>query len=372
MLASNIFSSDKDNVTDRLSTMLKQGGIDWAVFFCEGIKQRYIPAVYYNLSQLGLLKYIDDASIVKRLETSFNCSKERSSKYIEEMNILFNSINCNNIKAVFLKGEVLSLKYYPHPATRPFDDCDLLLNTVDIRSLEKILLENGYTQGYGENGEITLPSRKEIFFARMYMKHIIAYVKYKDNMLYVIEPHYNLLWRNKDGKPAFSWNMNGVIERACEVELEGIRGWKMKNEDFLTFLCIDIYEDANRIEKIAQGTDLELIKFLDTYSIIHNGVDWRVFVEDIIKLKMESPAYFTLSGLNELYNIVPSWVLERIKPESTAYIDEFGFPEELKGEQKCIYKRSFFERFFDYDYRQEELNRQLELCRNTTFQNLKN
>ncbi len=370
ILACDIFSDDKKKDTEVLRAMLENDSIDWSTFFAEGIRQRYLPAVYYRLSQLGLLGYIAETDIVKKMENEYTYAKAHNDNYIEEIRLLLKSINSKKLKAVLLKGEVLSCKYYPAPETRPFGDCDLLLDKSEIREIENILLENGYTQGYGADGKITKPSRREIFFARLYMKHIIAYVKYQGDMLFVIEPHYNLLWRNKDGDPAFDLSMNSIIDRACEIDFEGSKSWRMQNEDFLIFLCIDIYEDANRIEKIVQGTDLELIKFLDAYSVVRDGIDWNIFIERITEVKMNAPVYFTLDCLNKLYNIVPHWVLTSIKPNSTAYVDEFGFPEEIIGENRCTYKRGFMDRLFDHEYRLDELKLQKELCKNTTFQNL--
>lgn len=377
LAACDVFAIQRDSERlDYVKEVVQKGihsnYVDWNCFFECGELHRYLPAAYYNINNnLHLFDEISDETVKDRLHASYVRSLTNNDKYYSEIESLFHDFEEKNIKALLIKGELLALNYYPDRGIRSFDDCDLLMNKQDIKEAEEILRQHGYIQGYGEDGIIKKPSLKEIKFARFFMKHIIAYVKYNEEKLYVIEPHYLLWWHKPSGAPAFELSMQTLIERAQKVDLFHESAWKMNNEDLLIYLAIDLYEDAYRIEKIMQEKDLQLLKFLDVYSAIMNGVDWNQVISIVHQFNMNTSVWFTLNGLNQLYKVVPQWVLDEIKPENIECMQQFGFPEELVNSEHGRYERTLYERLFDIKYRKRELSEQESKFKETSFQCLK-
>lgn len=367
---SDVFSK-KDLDFNIIKDIIQNDDVNWSWILNKAKTHRTLPAIAYKVFSMELDNYIKDKDIILKLKNSLNQTQIRNERYTNEISNLCLNLNKVNIDYLLIKGEVLSLNFYPFKGIREFGDCDMLLINNNIGRCEKVLIENGYIQGYGEDGNIINPTKKEVLFSKLFMKHIIAYVKYDENLLYVIEPHYNIFWRVKGGNPAFSLSMNELIENSNSIYFNGVKTKTMNNEDFLMYLCIDIYEDANRIEKIMQSKDLELIKFLDIYSIIHDGINWDKFIKNINAWEMQKPVYYTLYFLNLLYQIVPNHVIESFKVNDISYLNEFGFDEELIGLKRGIYKRPFTNRLFDEKYRISEIHNQKEYFKPTTFQNLK-
>lgn len=368
--ASNLFAPAENAVIDALRRLVLRNDIHWGFMLEEGMRHRVLPAIYYTLKRYELLSRVPEEAASK-LKEAFDSADAANQRYMGEISAFYKELHRQGIRAVLLKGEILSFSYFPHIAARPFGDCDFLVREKDLGAVEGILGAQGYIQGYGENGGIQPPSKREVFFSRLYMKHVIAYVKYEEQFLYVMEPHHQLFWRDANGKPVFSIPMEDFIQRSVSVKYGDAQAWRLEGEDFLLYMCIDVYEDAHRIEKIRQGTDVELIKFLDLASIIHQGIRWEVFMQRVEEAGASQAAYDSLYGLNELYPLVPEYVLDSLKPLSTRFLNEFGFPEELLGDQPCHYRRSFLDRFFDLSYRLSELEEQTHLCRPTTFQSLR-
>lgn len=367
--ASNVFSTYE--VLSNLANWVQEETLDWHTVLEEGRRHRILPAIYYNLSRLDLFKVPSFRTHALALKVAYSDTFTINSQYIRELSRILGCLAAKKLKVVLINGEILAYHFYPSLGTRPFSDCDLLVNPNTLSKVNQVLIEEGYIQGYGEKGEIFAPSRQEILFARLYMKHVIAFVRYEKELLYVIEPHFDLSWKTASGVPAFPLDVWQLISQSHCVELDGRQAWVLDSLNFLAYACLDVFEDAHRIEKIAQGTDLQLIKFLDLYAIIQSGIDWRAFVDIVEPVGLQIPVFFSLSCLQKLYPIVPTWVLDRVVPSATDFVDEFGFPEELVGKARCFYDRPFIDRMFDFPYRRQTLDRQSLLCKETTFQNLR-
>lgn len=366
--SSNVFVIN-DSERERLQSLLCSEKIEWDEVIEVGMLHRILPSIYYKLNRLNLLQYIKQTEVKEKLEKEFQIAQEHNAAYFEEIGHVSKDFGPD---VLLIKGEILAYAYYPHSATRPFGDCDMLCRQQYIEQVSKILKKNGFVQGYAEDGEIKYPSKRELMFARMYMKHLIAFVKYQKEYPFVFEPHYTLLWRGQNGKPAFPLEMEELFLDEKPIDFMGHAIYVMGNEDFLIYLCIDFYEDTNRISKLIHMEDLELIKILDIYAVINQGIDWEHFLSKVESWKMKKYMYYSLYYVNRLYKIVPETVLSYLQPDNLDYLNEFGFPEELKTSERGRYFTGFDERLFCGAKRKQELLEQLEKCRKTTFEVLRN
>lgn len=367
-----LHSSDVFRISEQekntLYELLSLNKLDWEMIYEIGMKHRIVPAMYYKLKSLGLLNMISSMEVRAKFLQAFKEAEFSNQKYFKEIERL---VDVAGDRIVLIKGEILAHDFYPCFATRPFGDCDILCKNSDIPVICTQLNEFGYLQGYGESGEIKIPSKREILFAKMYMKHVIAYVKYDRDFLFVFEPHYNLFWRETTGSPVFSVQMEELIQNKQMFLFGKNKVGVLGDEDFLMYLCIDFYEDANRVSKLAESEDLELIKILDIYAVIHRNIDWETFLHKVQMWKMEKYIFYSLYYVDELYHIVPFEVMAAIKPDDIRYIDEFGFPEELTGTERGRYTHSLRERLFCDEMRKKEMFGQIEKFKKTTFQSLR-
>lgn len=365
----NIFYFSKEE-KQSLKQKLVGNDYDWEIVQIFFQNHRVAPAIYYKLKQYELLPYLP-RPVLDAVLTEYQTARSNYQRYWKKIKKLLSVSESSQHTCLLLKGEVLACLYYPDYGTRPFGDCDLLCTQDAIDIWCDHLKQLGYTQGYGEEGRIKSASRKERLFARLYMKHDIAYVKYENEDLYVFEPHHTIFWRKQDGRPAFDLPMNVLFQHSVEKMVDDIPVLHLSNEYFLLYLCIDIYEDANRVEKIAQDKDLDLIKFLDVYAVINSGVEWNEFVTIVTEYHMQVVIYYVLAAFVSLYPILPLNVLRALRPDDLSCLNEFGFPEELKGQEKGVYDRGFLDRFFDSSYRSSMYMEQSHKFKRTTFQELK-
>lgn len=351
-----------------LHELMSSGSLDWEKIYEVGMKHRIVPSMYYKLTQLDLFDLISNIEIKEKFYQAFVKAEFSNQKYFKEIERI---VDVFGEQIVLIKGEILAHDFYPDFATRPFGDCDILCKKGEIDAIGTQLNKMGYIQGYGENGEIKIPSKRELLFAKMYMKHVIAYVKYDQDFLFVFEPHYNLFWRTSTGIPVFSVQMEELIQNKQTLSFGKNKVGVLGDEDFLMYLCIDFYEDANRVSKLADSEDLELIKLLDIYAVIHHRVDWNKFLQKVQMWKMEKYIYYSLHYVDELYHIVPHEVMAELKPDDIGYIDEFGFPEELAGTERGRYTHPLRERLFCDEIRKKDMKEQIEKFKKTTFQSLR-
>lgn len=351
---------------------LDPASIDWAALIPVAAPHRVLPLVAYDVERRGGLERVEDAAAREALRAEYERSRARANAYLDELGAILGELEVRGIDCLVISGEMLAARHYPEPALRPFGDLDLLVADGHMRELAAVLEARGFRQGFAEHGEIREPTSFERRFARMYMKHPIAWVQYRGDELFVVEPHQTLFWRSAGGRPAFGLGMDEILGRSIEVELCGAKARVMTPSDQLMYLCIDLYEDARRIEKIARAEDLQLVRFLDVRAVLRGGVDAVAFTETIRTWGMEVPAACALTWLDELYGDVPRGLFAGLEDVEPRERDRFGFPEELVADSAgCFYDRGLRERLFDLEYRRAAVRSRESELRQTTFQRLK-
>ncbi|MFO7562614.1 MAG: nucleotidyltransferase family protein [Enhygromyxa sp.] len=347
----------------------------WRRFIELGELHRVLPAAWLGARVQGRAIGEPPADVESRWSDAWARARSRAEVQGAALRSLLRALHDAELRCPLISGELMAYARYPDPAARPFGDFDLLVGDSDMRRVAAVLEQLGYVQGFAAGGAIRRPSRRERMFARMFMKHPVAWVRYVDDELFVVEPHSTIFWRRRDGTPAFAMPMAELLERAEPLTIGDAPAWRLSNEDQLLYQCIDVYEDARRIWKIRSGEDLQLIRLLDCVASLRAGVDWSVFVERVRRWGLQLPIYATLSwlldaGLVELGAALPAEVLEATTPDSPEEVDAIGFPEELREGATLGHVRRFAERLFALDHRRALLDSDPAITQTVTLDRL--
>jgi hypothetical protein len=128
------------------------------------------------------------------------------------------------IAAIPFKGPVLAMSIYGDPAARDFSDLDLLVRPGDLRSAERILMEDGYIPRF------TLPAPEYDRYLRSECEQ--AFLRQKDQML--VELHWRFAPRCFD----HGMNIARVWDRAETAVLGGRNVRSLSAEDALLMVCL--------------------------------------------------------------------------------------------------------------------------------------
>ena len=185
----------------------------------------------------------------------------------EELNSLKKLFNDNNINYAILKGERLQ-RYYPETVLRYMCDIDILVEKKNLKRVDHLLKEKGYTKGDFSNHDIT----------------------YNKNPLH-IEIHYKLITEKIFGSEYFKdpFSLMKRIEDSFEYEF-------IKKEDeyiYILFHLLKHYETSG----------IGLRNFIDLYLYKkNNNLDMK-YIEDSYKYtSFIDDCYYLNEFIDDLFN----------------------------------------------------------------------
>ncbi len=105
-----------------------------------------LPAVYFRLKKLGLIKYFPD-DFAAHLNDIYTLNVQRNEKILQQINEINQHLQTENIEPVYLKGTANLLDHlYSDSGDRLIGDIDFLVRDKDFIKTAEILLKNGYTK----------------------------------------------------------------------------------------------------------------------------------------------------------------------------------------------------------------------------------
>ena len=165
-----------------------------------------------------------------------------------------------------IKGAVLSDFIYPNPAYRISGDIDLLAAPVDAEKIKKILVENGYIQGYIEDEHIVPYTRQELVYQKTYTHQLAAFVKKTGNPkcpFVCIDVNFDIMW----GEGNLGVDIRSFLKHTFVYELYGMKLPRLEPVYEFISLCMHHYKDWNSLYLLSErGVSLSL--FLDIYYYI--------------------------------------------------------------------------------------------------------
>lgn len=140
--------------------------INWQEFIKLAIKNRVYTLVYKNLNRLE--NFNIDQNVLAILERRCKKNQLDSLRQTTELVKIMGILEEQGIQAISIKGPLLGLSLYGNIAMRTSHDLDILVNIDDIKTVEDILLQQGYHT-------VNLSPRQKNYYIRKY--HHLSYQK---------------------------------------------------------------------------------------------------------------------------------------------------------------------------------------------------
>ena len=262
----------------------------------------------YN--RVGGIAYhvLEKSTLVKQLNREF----KNTLKAIYENNIIKNESfkkSLDFLGGIFseidfpyalLKGSYLSSLYLP--GMRTSNDIDVLINFKNISEISRLLLNNGFVQGYIRNNEILAATRAQIVSSQMNRGETVPFIKevnYPQMKFLEIDINISL-----DFKPEKD---HAIVEKFLENANANIKTNNgnlntLEKDDFLIHLCTHLYKEATVYNWVEFGRDQGLYKYLDIYLIL-NRFENIINYKKINKLGLQKECFYAFNGINKLFDM---------------------------------------------------------------------
>ena len=311
-----------------LSNSLKDD-LDWHEIVGQLALSRLSGLAFFHLNMLSNKeKAAIPRNVLFTINRIYEAQKLRTLSMQVYQKEVSNLLQQNLIKHVFLKGAILGNVMFPI-GTRSSNDIDILISTQNISCVEKLLNENGYTQGDFDikTRSIVPLSRREKIFRRMNWGEVAPCRKIADlpALDYItIDINFSFDWLPSGTEEVVNELLDSSIEYIIDEQFSLI---SLDKESFLMHLCMHLYKECVLLSMVKQKQDFALYKYADIYNyILMNGIDYGKLYKLIERYELQKGCYlafyFTLQlfsdleGNEQLINF-----LKKIKPSNTEYLD---------------------------------------------------
>lgn len=327
---------------------LVTAGLNWKEVLFQGIVHRVLNQMYYHLKKYALLGFIEE-DIRKLMAMNYTAIGIKNRLYMEELGKIGQEFSKLKIRAVALKGIMLSNKVYPTIETRYFNDIDFLIRISDVTAISKALSSLGYVQGQYDDAEgvIHEATRKQKIFHQMNTHELQEFVKITGNPLvsvFAVDMNHSILW---GGNCPYQVDNEVLISRAVETDLNGVKAYVLNHEDTLIQLCCHLYREATIFHWIKELRDLKLYKFADIYLYIRKYkavINWDSFVDFVKDNSLNKIVFYTFYYVNLLYeDTISNFIMNKIDPGERDFLDEYG----IENGAPIKWEINFFDRLFN-------------------------
>jgi hypothetical protein len=290
--------------------------------------------------------------------SALNSEIVKSLKFLKEKNMTLNNEFMHNLRYLsqmlyntdfeyaLLKGAYLTPFLYK-AGHRTSNDIDILVSSENVSKIQKLLLSQGFVQGYIRDGLIIPASRKEIIESKMNNGETVPFLKQMDGNILEVDINFSLDFKPSHDKQIVS----EMLSSAVYVEKDDIRFKTLRFDDFLIHLCCHLYKEATTYNWLLNRRDLMLYKFSDINVFVHKHGSNNYFRSLIYRIKhfgFEKECYYTLENssiiypaLNNLEGFVD--VKEAVRPSDLNFMTLIIWPSRKKLFQ---YHMSFTDWFF--------------------------
>jgi hypothetical protein len=355
LCASKILISEEDEKNIR---ELITFDLDWGTLLYLCAHHRVTPLVLRTLENLRLTHSVENNVIrmMRNESAGIYAQNKLFQGEIEKINLAFMS---NGIKAVLLKGAILSALVYKDLTLRQFVDFDYLVNEIDLPNVTDVLIGMGYTQGgYDVDSRTIVPATKaEKVKRRMYTHEIVEFLKLSGNRLsplFNVDINFAIFWKGSNN--SFVFDPNELIRHSTLTPMNNSTVHCLPPIYQIVQLCAHLYNEAVWFcwhpGWVRDKGDLNLIKFCDIRELISaNEIKWDELITIVQISKIEVPVFFALSGLNRLFgDVVPDNVLSRLGVDR----DVIDYFYDRRG-NRLKWGISFEQRMFDIKIKTDEL-----------------
>jgi hypothetical protein len=206
-------------VADATRLILRQP-IDWNLFLREASRHRLVPLAYRHLSAFPDCA---PAQVLDALRRDFRRSAKRNLVITAEMLRVVDQLAVRGIRAVPIKGPLLSIAAFGDLAMRQFADIDILVHPRDVQHAKTMLTDGGYAI------EHVLSAGPEAEYIRS--EHAFRFTRPDGDVL--IELH----WRLIDRRLACALD-DEIWEHLQQTNFHGRSLLTLREDDLFLYLCV--------------------------------------------------------------------------------------------------------------------------------------
>lgn len=281
-------------------------------------------------------------------------NRQKNMERFKEFKRLLQTFQKAKLKAVPLKGAILTPLVYKDYGLRMMSDLDFLIHPDDRKSASSLLKEEGFIIGkYDWASDQERPiSREEEMMWRMNAGNLYSHVKRSgEDFLKVHRVDFSYDVELKKNYEA----TNALLDAAEENSFFQTDTYLLQPLDFLIHLAFHLYKEATNVQYVYLHADLNLIKFCDVREYVmfaeeQNQLDWHVLQVRAKELGAEKALFYTFTFLDLLYQTNYIDQLQALGLNDESFLEVYG--ENDFGSSKK-WKKSFVDRFFSLDNRDE-------------------
>jgi Uncharacterised nucleotidyltransferase len=322
--------------------------MDWSLFFDQALRQQVVSMIGRNLAE----RLPQDRVVLPHLwvySAAYEANSRRNRCLFAEFGQILQQLNRRNVRYAVRKGPSLCGRVYDDPGVRRMSDLDVLIERDSVREAVAALTDLGYAQGVlSPDGHTVVPYQRgtKLFWA-MHLNNALPFLKpHADAQIRSFEVDLCLDLFQK--RSAGAVQTGTVLDRARPMVICDEASFALGPLDQLLDLCLHLYKEANSYLSIAQGRDINLLRFIDLVESIRltPPADLARLPRYAAELGAERELYFALYHASVLYpDAVPGDLLAELEPPDRAYLDEYGA---LEGRTRR-WRQGFLDRLFNPD-----------------------
>lgn len=281
-------------------------------------------------------------------------NRQKNVERFKEFNRLLQTFRNAKLKAVPLKGAILTPLVYKDYGLRMMSDLDFLIHPDDRKNASSLLKKEGFIIGkydWAADQEIPIEREEEMMW-RINAGNLYSHIKRSgEDFLKVHRVDFSYDVELKKNYEA----TNALLDAAEEKPFFQTDVYLLQPLDFLIHLAFHLYKEATNVQYVYLHADLNLIKFCDVREYVmfaeeQNQLDWHALQERAKELGAEKALFYTFTFLDLLYQTNYIDELKQLDMSDQSFLEAYG--ENDFGSSK-IWKKSFIERFFSLDNRDE-------------------
>lgn len=281
-------------------------------------------------------------------------NRQKNVERFKEFKRLLQTFRNAKLKAVPLKGAILTPLVYKDYGLRMMSDLDFLIHPDDRKNASSLLKKEGFIIGkydWAADQEIPIEREEEMMW-RINAGNLYSHIKRSgEDFLKVHRVDFSYDVELKKNYEA----TNALLDAAEEKPFFQTDVYLLQPLDFLIHLAFHLYKEATNVQYVYLHADLNLIKFCDVREYVmfaeeQNQLDWHALQERAKELGAEKALFYTFTFLDLLYQTNYIDELKQLDMSDQSFLEAYG--ENDFGSSK-IWKKSFIERFFSLDNRDE-------------------
>ncbi|MED1749363.1 nucleotidyltransferase family protein [Bacillus zhangzhouensis] len=332
---------------------LLKDGIDMPKFIGLASRHKVLQLITPHLFRLDVEKSIT-TTYKFLLHYQYIGNRQKNMVRFQEFQRLLQIFREAKLKAVPLKGAILTPLVYKDYGLRMMSDLDFLIHPDDRKSASLLLKNEGFIIGkYDWTTDQEIPiSREEEMMWRINAGNLYSHVKRSgEDFLKVHRVDFSYDVELKKNYQATS----ALLDASEEKVFFQTDTYLLQPLDFLIHLAFHLYKEATNVQYVYLHADLNLIKFCDVreyvmYAEEQNQLDWHALQERAKELGAEKALFYTFTFLDLLYQTNYIDQMPQLDMSDQSFLEAYG--ENDFGSLKT-WKKSFVDRFFSLDNRDE-------------------